>query len=122
MSGKVSDIRNLGPASEKEYARAGIHTAEQLRELGCDEAYRRVLKSGTRPHFIGYYALRLGLMGRHWNDIAPVEKAAFRKDFDALVAGLNAHEKGRSELEAALNVLGVVAKPDQPTSSRPAKK
>ncbi len=112
MSGKVTDIRNLGPASEKEYARADIHTADQLRALGCDEAYRRVISTGTRPHFIGYYALRLGLMGRHWNDITPDEKAAYRKDFDALVASVSAHEKGRSEIEAALNALGVIPKAD----------
>ena len=64
MTDPVSSIRNLGPASDREYARAGIHSADELRALGPDEAYRRVLAAGTRPHFIGYYAMVMGVQGR----------------------------------------------------------
>ncbi len=103
MAEPVSSIRNLGPASDAGYARAGITSAEQLRTLGPDEAYRRLLAAGTRPHFIGYYALVMGLQGRPWNDCQGAEKAALRKKFDALTAT----KKGRSEIEAALDKLGV---------------
>ncbi len=82
----VSTIRNLGPASEAVYARAGIATAGQLRALGADEAYRRLLATGARPHFIAFYAMAMGLQGRPWNDMDPPEKAAMRARFDALVA------------------------------------
>lgn len=86
MSDPVSTIRNLGRAAEASFARAGIHNAAELRELGADAAYERLLASGQRPHFIGYYALALGLMGRPWTDCEAAEKAALRKRFDAIVA------------------------------------
>ena len=105
MPDPVSAIQNLGPASAREYARAGIHTADQLRRLGADTAYARVISTGTRPHFIGYYALVMGLQGRPWTDCGGPEKAALRARFDAIVAAC--HDKGRSELETALNEIGV---------------
>ena len=119
MPTPVSSIRNLGPATEREFARAGLHSAEEVRELGPDAAYARLLANGTRPHFIGYYVLVMGLQGRPWNDCQGKEKADLRARFDAIVAG--AHDKGRSELEAALDEIGVGIR-RQPTSSRPEKK
>ncbi|WP_435260033.1 TfoX/Sxy family protein [Thioclava sp. FR2] len=109
MPEPVSTIPNLGPASEAAYARAGIHSAEEIRELGADEAYRRLLLSGTQPHFIGYYVLVMGLQGRPWNDCKGEEKKALRKRFDAIKASLiGTKEKGRSDLETALQFFGVV--------------
>ena len=106
MSAPVSSIRNLGPAMEAAFARAGIRTAEELRALGADAAYARLLETGHRPHFIGYYVLVMGLQGRPWNDCKGAEKAALRRKFDALKA--TGHDKGRSDLEAALDAIGVV--------------
>lgn len=102
----ISTIKNLGPASEAQFARAGITTAEALREIGADEAYRRSLLTGTSAHFIGYYVLVMALQGRPWNDCKGEEKKELRVKFDALVLETNA--KGRSELEAALDFFGVV--------------
>lgn len=84
MCAQVSSIRNLGPASDAAFARAGIRSAEALRALGADAAYSRLLACGTRPHFIGYYALVMGLAGRPWNDCRGEEKEALRIRFDAL--------------------------------------
>jgi DNA transformation protein and related proteins len=109
MSSPVSSIPNLGPASEDAFARAGITTAEEIRELGPDEAYRRLLESGSRPHFIGYYVLVMGLQGRPWNDCKGQEKKALRQRFDGLCAGFNRSDaKLRADLEATLSFLGVV--------------
>lgn len=110
MPDPVSTIRNLGPSSEKQYARAGIHTAQQLRDLGADAAYRMLLQSGSRPHFIGYYVLVMGLQGRPWNDCKGAEKTALRERFDEIKA--SSHDKGRSDLETALNIIGVVDRAD----------
>lgn len=108
MAKPVSSIRNLGPAVAAMFARVGVTTAEQLRELGADNGYRMVLKSGVRPHFIGYYALVMGLQGRPWNDCQGVEKHNLRKKFDQIVAQtIGANKKGRSDIEAALDKLGV---------------
>ena len=112
MPDPVSTIRNLGPASDASFARAGILDAQTLRDLGPDEAYRRLLESGTTPHFIGYYALVMGLQGRPWNDCKGDEKTALRKRFDTLKAQNTPSEF--SELEKALDALGIVPrqKPD----------
>ena len=109
MSDPVSSIPNLGPASEAAFARAGIHNAAELRALGADEGYRRLLLSGSQPHFIGYYVLVMGLQGRPWNDCKGDEKIALRKRFDAIKASMiGTKEKGRSDLETALQFFGVV--------------
>lgn len=121
MSDPVSSILNLGPASEAGFARAGIHTADEVRALGADEAYRRLLRAGTPAHFIGYYVLVMGLQGRPWNDCQGSEKAALRLRFDAIKAAMPAMKKGRSDLETALDLFGVVERRDQPTSSSPEK-
>lgn len=112
MTDPVSSIPNLGPASEAAFAKAGIHSAQEIRDMGADEAYRRLLLAGTQPHFIGYYVLVMGLQGRPWNDCKGDEKAALRKRFDTIKASYQGtKEKGRSDLEAALQFFGVIERP-----------
>lgn len=103
----VSTIPNLGPASEAGFARAGMTSAEQVREIGADAAYARLLAAGTRPHFIGYYALVLGLQGRPWNDATPDEKIALRKRFDAIKTGASPDKP--AGIERFLDQIGVRA-------------
>lgn len=108
MSDPVSTIRNLGPASDLAFARAGIHNAEKLRDLGADEAYRLLLKAGQRPHFIGYYVIVMGLQGRPWNDCKGAEKIALRKKFDAMKAAIKP-DKSHSDFERILDRIGIIA-------------
>ena len=111
MSNPISSIPNLGPASEAAFAKAGIHTAEEVRALGADEAYRRLLDTGSPPHFIGYYVLHMALQGRPWNDCQGAEKQALRDRFDAIKAErAGSKAQIRSELEAALQFFGVIEK------------
>ncbi len=102
----LTSIRNIGPAFEKELKAAGISTAEELRAIGADAAYGKLLQNGTKPHFIGYYVLHMGLQGRPWNDCKGEEKKKLRKSFDALK--LSKFDSDRSELEQFLNRIGVV--------------
>ncbi|MEM8631959.1 MAG: TfoX/Sxy family protein [Pseudomonadota bacterium] len=105
MGTPISSIRNLGPAMEAAFEKVGIRSAEELRELGTDAAYARLLASGTRPHFIGYYVIEMGLQGRPWNDCRGTEKEALRARFDALKA---AHVVERPpDIEAILDEIGV---------------
>lgn len=112
MSTPVSSIRNLGPAYEEACARAGINNAEELRALGPDEAYGRLLKAGSKPHFIGYYVLVMGLQGRPWNDCKGDEKKALRKRFDAIKA--RSFDAGLSAFERVLDEIGVIEKKTPP--------
>ena len=107
MSDPVSNIRNLGPATEAEFARAGMHTAQQLRSIGADAAYARLIRSGTRPHFIGYYALVMGLQGRPWNDCTGDEKTKLRERFDQLKADNSPDTAGIPE--DALRRIGLLS-------------
>lgn len=91
---------------EAEFNAAGIETAEQLRDLGADAAYKQLLENGTRPHFIGYYVLHMALQGRPWNDCKGEEKKALRVKFDALKASHFNVEK--SELDAFMDQIGLI--------------
>jgi TfoX-like protein len=108
MSDPVSSIRNLGPAADSGYGRAGIKTADQLRALGADEGYGRYLAAGGQAHFIGYYALVMGLQGRPWNDCRGAEKADLRNRFDAIKAGVKDAGKSHSKLDQELARIGVI--------------
>ena len=51
----------------------------------------------------------MGLQGRPWNDCQGDEKAALRVRFDAIESSIpKAMKKGRSDLETALDLFGVV--------------
>lgn len=102
----LTTIKNIGPAFAESLTAAGITTAEQLRDIGADAAYARMLENGSKPHFIGYYVLHMALQGRPWNDCKGEEKKALRRQFDAIKA--NSFDENRSELERILDQIGVV--------------
>lgn len=108
-SDSVTTIRNLGPSTAAAFARVGITSASDLRRIGADQAYARLLRGGDRPHFIAYYALVLGLQGRPWNDARGDEKTALRARFDALKAAVATEAAtGTSALDRALAEIGVL--------------
>lgn len=110
MTRPVASIRNLGPASAEAFARAGIHSADEIEAMGADAAYERLLQSGSQPHFIGYYVLVMGLQGRPWNDCQGDEKKRLRTRFDAIkarVLSAPSKEKDRARLEAVLDEIGL---------------
>ena len=103
----LTTIRNIGPAQEKALIAVGITTAAQLRALGADAAYTKLLQAGTKPHFIMYYVLHMALQGRPWNDCKGKEKQQLRERFDTLKS--TAFDADRSELETFLDRIGVIA-------------
>ena len=90
---------------EQAFKRVGISSAEELRAMGADAAYKALLDGGARPHFIGYYVLHMALQGRPWNDCKGKEKDALRQSFDALKASAGA--KVPVGIEAELERIGV---------------
>lgn len=102
----LSTLRNLGPAMERAFAAVDIVTVGQLRDLGADAAYGRLLATGTRPHFIGYYVLEMALQGRPWNDCKGEEKKALRARFDALK--VRNVDTDRVAFEAMMNAIGII--------------
>lgn len=109
MPAPISSLRNLGPATDAAFAKVGIHSAEDLRDLGTDAAYARLLAGGAKPHFIGYYVIEMALQGRPWNDCVGAEKDALRLRFDRLKA--EAKGKGvqtSTALDRILDEIGVI--------------
>ncbi|MBB5514920.1 hypothetical protein FHS89_000926 [Rubricella aquisinus] len=98
----ISTIRNMGPKMEAQFARAGLTTAEELHALGADEAYRRLVVGGHKPHFIAYCALVLGLQDRGWKSLSDAEKPDLRKRFDAIKS-----RPAKSELDQFLDDFGL---------------
>lgn len=111
----ITTIRNLGPASAEAFRKAGITTAEEIEAMGADAAYARLLAAGSRPHFIGYYVLVMGLQGRPWNDCKGVEKAQLRVRFDNIVAGH--FDSDRAALDSFMNEIGLIKHPETRDSS-----
>ena len=108
MTEKPSAIRNLGPASDEFYGRAGIKTAEEIRNLGPDEAYFKALVAGGRPHFMSYYVLVMGLQGRPFNDCLGKEKDALKKRFEAIKARLEDVDAKPAGIDKDLADIGVI--------------
>lgn len=104
-SDPVTAIKHIGPAQAEQMARAGITSASSLRAMGADAAYRAMVKAGTQPHFIGYYALHMALQGRPWNDCKGEEKTALRARFDRLKSE-TAETVSDSALERFLDQIG----------------
>ena len=107
MESDLTTVRNIGPATAQALIAAGVPDAEALRAMGADAAYRALMDAGERPHFIGYYALVMGLQGRPWNDCTADEKRDLRVRFDALKHP--ADDGTPPALAAAMNALGVIA-------------
>jgi hypothetical protein len=108
MIEKPSSIRNLGPATDAVYAKAGIFTADEIRDLGPDAAYLKILETGSRPHFIAYYALVMGLQGRPWNDCKGDEKDALKIRFEAIKKRHKTAPKSMTAIDEELAKLGVI--------------
>lgn len=105
MDSDLTSIPTIGPATAKLLIAAGVPDAATLRALGAHEAYRAMLVTGTKPHFIWYYVLHMALQGRPWNDCVGEEKAGLRRRFDSLVAEVRGAPL--AGIEAALDEIGL---------------
>ncbi len=101
----IQTIRNIGPKMADWFEKAQINTAAEIHDMGCDEAYKRLIDSGMRPHFMAYLALDAGLKGLPFNAHGNSEKQALRRRHDAIVS--RKENRPESNLEAILNEIGL---------------
>jgi DNA transformation protein len=66
----IADLPNLGPKSQQMLVHAGIHTLEQLRDLGSVRAFAQVKRSGANSSLNLLWAMEGALSGRHWQEVA----------------------------------------------------
>ena len=82
---KISDLKNLGPASEKVFHKAGIKTVAQFVKLGWKGAMKKLAKSDSRNiHAMFAYAVIGALKNREWSGISESEKAEARSFMNEL--------------------------------------
>jgi hypothetical protein len=119
---KLTSIHNIGPAMAALLEAAGYDNAEQVHRDGADVVYGNMLAAGAKAHFIPYYALVLGLMGRPWNNATDAEKVAFRSRFDAIKAAhkdVSLDPDLPADLAIALDHIGVRTRPRTAPTHRP---
>ena len=73
----IADLPNFGSKSQQMLAQAGIHTVEQLRELGAVRAYVQVKQSGVNASLNLLWAMEGALSNRHWQDVAKHDRLNF---------------------------------------------
>lgn len=66
----IANLPNFGPKSQQMLAQAGIHTIEQLRELGAVRAYLQVKRFGANVSLNLLWAIEGALSERHWQEVA----------------------------------------------------
>ena len=80
----MTSLRNLGPASRRMLAAAGIASDEHLRALGSVAAYRAVKRSGGNASLNLLWALEGALTGRDWRVVAREERTRLLLELDDL--------------------------------------
>ncbi len=70
----IAELPNFGPKSQQMLTLAGIHTVEQLRELGSVRAYLQVRRCGGNASLNLLWALEGALTGQHWREVARNER------------------------------------------------
>lgn len=91
---KISDLKNLGPESEKHFLKAGIKTPQQVIKLGWKKTMALLVKSNSKHnHSIYAYAVIGALQNKMWNLISEEDKREARAYMKSL------REKGSSKKE-----------------------
>lgn len=70
QTSKVNGLKSLGPVPEKWLDTVGIHTKEDLEQIGPKGAFEMIKMAGFHPTANVLYALMGALSGGHWVDIA----------------------------------------------------
>lgn len=81
-------LRNIGPKSAAWLRQVGVHTPEELAELGPIETFMRIKRAGFRPSLNLLYALEGALLDVHWQEVSPERRSELILAADAAIAEL----------------------------------
>jgi DNA transformation protein and related proteins len=74
-------MKNMGPKSREWLAGVGIHTLEEVAELGVVETYKRVKAAYPEKVTLNMlYGLQAALLDIAWIELPPDIKAQLRKE------------------------------------------
>jgi DNA transformation protein and related proteins len=71
-------LPNMGPISTIWLRTIGVETMEDLRTIGLEEAFRRLVEYGFKVNALMLYAMEGALTNTHWNAIGDARKAELR--------------------------------------------
>jgi hypothetical protein len=77
---EIAHLPNLGPKSAQWLAAIGIHTRQQLAQIGAVDAYRLLKLKGYNPSLILVYAIQGALDNIHWTTLPPEVKADLQRE------------------------------------------
>ena len=81
--GELSKLKGLDPKSEISLNEIGIHTKQQLQEMGAIKAYIKLKEEGnTKPSLNFLYAMVGALEDEHWGNIAKSERGRLLIELD----------------------------------------
>ena len=82
---KISEMRNLGPVCQKDFAAIGITQAHQIVELGAEQAFVKMLlgreklgRSGKCCNALYLYALFGAIHDIDWREVPDEKKSEFK--------------------------------------------
>ncbi len=96
----VENLKNIGPKSAAWLRDMGIHTRDDLQEMGVVMAWK-ILKH-RRPEQVNLlllYALEGTLSDRHWNALDPKRKAALKRAVSGRLEVAAGEVHGGDEME-----------------------
>jgi len=94
--GKLIKLKGLGPKSERCLNEIGVHTKEQLQQIGAVRAFVKLKKEcSINPSLNFLYAMVGALEDEHWANIAKTEKGRLLNELE-----------GYRELEEILKTEG----------------
>lgn len=79
-------VRNIGPKSAAWLRQVGIHSIEELTELGAVASFIRIKRAGFRPSLNLLYALEGALLDCHWQEIPDARRSELILQADAASA------------------------------------
>lgn len=77
---RIAELKNLGPATEKHFHKAGIKTVAQFQNLGWKKTMTKLVKANEKNrHSVFTYALIGALKNQEWFRISEEDKRAARE-------------------------------------------
>jgi hypothetical protein len=81
-----SKVRNIGPKSAAWLRQVGVHSPEQLAELGAVGTFIKIKRAGFKPSLNLLYALEGALRDCHWQEIPEARRSELILAADAASA------------------------------------
>ena len=78
---KLSELPNIGKELEKKLGSVGIHTPNELKNLGSVEALRRISKTNNSGCLSMLYALEGAIQGIRWHHLSADDKRRLKEQF-----------------------------------------